>query len=88
VRIAILDSGIDQRNHYVPGQRLRGILNACSVAETGVVDDTCGHGTHVAALVNRFAPLADVYIAKVTVDGNHVEDKALANVCALEVLGS
>ena len=35
---------------------------------SGKAVDKCGHGTHCAALVNRIAPAADLYIGRVALD--------------------
>lgn len=67
VKVSILDTGIDTRNvafqdHNVR-QRIRGWVDFIDTARSEV--DTCGHGTHCAALINRVAPAADLYIARV-----------------------
>lgn len=72
VRVAILDSGVDMADPYV-----RGVVRRIKVKRNWTNDDpdnwidTYGHGTHVARLLIRVAPAADVYIARVST-GKHV----------------
>lgn len=71
VKIAILDSGIDLKH---PGIRLcrprikdvRSWVNGSKGEVDKTSGDSLGHGTHVAGLIFAMAPLAEVYVAKIT----------------------
>ncbi|KAF2797775.1 subtilisin-like protein [Melanomma pulvis-pyrius CBS 109.77] len=61
IRIAVLDTGIDLKNPWI-GQKARRIQCWPTDQSCG---DTDGHGTHVAYLLLRLAPHAQLRIAKV-----------------------
>ena len=74
IRIAIIDSGIDEKNVHIKGilgpkksrkhNRIEGEKSWVG-AETDIVD-TFGHGTAVAYFLLKVAPAADLYIARVS----------------------
>jgi subtilisin family serine protease len=70
VRIAILDTGIDIGHPSIIGAmrskppRIHKSMQSF-VEDDGSIKDECGHGTHIAALLSRVAPQAEIYIAKV-----------------------
>lgn len=74
IRIAILDTGVDEKNGFIKGvRRLRNLkdkkdktLKQFESFVEGPKDDSYGHGTNVAALVLKIAPEADLYIAKIS----------------------
>lgn len=69
VRIAVLDTGlnVDDNDYLLQGAMSR-IKMKKDFSGSGDEDcqDRCGHGTHVARLLLRFAPQADVFIAKIS----------------------
>ncbi|RTE79519.1 hypothetical protein BHE90_005976 [Fusarium euwallaceae] len=85
VKIALLDTGIDLNHIILHGMVTETRTNRRNQGfkdkETNPVkkywpgkrdaDDTCGHGTHLAYLLLKFAPDADLYIAKI---GSNTED--------------
>ncbi|KAF2466865.1 subtilisin-like protein, partial [Lindgomyces ingoldianus] len=78
VKIAILDSGIDLIHQDIHAQNdnikdVRSWVDGKRGARDRRGGDQCGHGTHVAGLVLKVAPDADVYIAKVT-NGTSLQD--------------
>lgn len=69
VRIAVLDTGVDQSHELVNAAVKRQRIVKCRSfidGSTGKdVVDTDGHGTHITVLLNKVAPDADIYVAKV-----------------------
>lgn len=72
VRVAVLDSGVDMADPYLRGaaRRIKKIKNWTD-SDPDNWTDTYGHGTHVARLLIRVAPAADIYIARVST-GKHI----------------
>ncbi|KLU85288.1 hypothetical protein MAPG_04316 [Magnaporthiopsis poae ATCC 64411] len=69
VRVCIIDTGVQKGNPDLQGALLDGRFKEgyswLDEEDPTNVTDTFGHGTHVAALLARVAPRADLYIAKV-----------------------
>lgn len=67
IKIAIIDSGVDPDDPWINAQgfRIAGRRNWTS-DQTNDCADTCGHGTHIARLILKVAPAAEIYIAKVS----------------------
>lgn len=69
IRIAILDTGFyeEEEDYFLQGAESRIKLkeNFCG-PDPKDCQDYHGHGTHVARLLLRFAPEADIYVAKVS----------------------
>jgi subtilisin family serine protease len=67
IKIAIIDSGIDMTDPLVMGGALR-IREKRNWTDSDPENwhDTYGHGTHVARLVIKVAPAAEIYIARVS----------------------
>lgn len=67
VRIAVLDSGVDMSDPLVKGaaKRIKEKRNWTDDDPENWTD-TYGHGTHVARLLIRVAPAAEIYIARVS----------------------
>ncbi|KAL8377826.1 hypothetical protein RB595_008486 [Gaeumannomyces hyphopodioides] len=67
VRIAVLDSGVDMSDPYVKGaaKRIKAKRNWTDDDPENWTD-TYGHGTHVARLLIRVAPAAEIYVARVS----------------------
>lgn len=88
VRIAILDTGIDIENPYVPctDGRVRGLRSFVG-SDPLDIQDLCGHGTHVAGLVHKMAPDADIYIAKISRDGSQLEEECIVSVSGCQESG-
>ncbi|KAK1763247.1 hypothetical protein QBC33DRAFT_480070 [Phialemonium atrogriseum] len=79
IKIAVLDSGVDFKNDLV----IRGALSKKRIragwGPTGTAKkdflDSYGHGTHVTRLLLRTAPLAEIYVAKISEDKHLDESK-------------
>lgn len=70
IRIAIIDTGIDDGDILIETALESGRIRACQgfVNDPDDHKDIHGHGTHVARLVLEMAPSAELYIAKVSDD--------------------
>lgn len=72
VKVGILDTGIDMRNTTFKNEevrlRIKKRVDFCDPNSKIAARDMCGHGTHCAALINKIAPAADIYIGRVAVD--------------------
>ena len=68
MKIAILDTGIDISHPSIIGaiksKRIQENMQSF-VENDESVKDECGHGTHIASLLSRVAPQAEIHIAKV-----------------------
>lgn len=66
VKIAILDTGVDITHPYL-AEKAGSVIHSNSWPTNTASDfsDTKGHGTHVAGLILKLAPGAELYIAKV-----------------------
>jgi len=82
VKIAVLDTGIDMQHNYIKGcKKANRIKHVKSfVTDDKGLDDVCGHGTHVAALLLKVAPECQIYIAKVASGGKIPTDHNIAAV--------
>jgi len=77
IKIAILDTGIDHSHPSIIALKSNAspIRIECKSFVGGHADDNSdestkdidGHGTHIAVLVSKIAPCADLYIAKIAV---------------------
>lgn len=88
IRIAILDTGIDESNTF-----FRGVLctrrerddpvkeKKSFVGAPNECGDTFGHGTNVAHLILKIAPEADLYIAKISDGGQNEGGRPVLEVC-------
>ena len=64
IRIALLDSGYDALDPSIRGENNR-IVGHCSFEPGASADqDENGHGTHILALLLQYAPLAEIYVAR------------------------
>ncbi|KAL9110469.1 MAG: hypothetical protein Q9227_005013 [Pyrenula ochraceoflavens] len=73
VRIAILDTGIDTNIEEIRNND-RFVKRYCPIKGFASGKDKDGHGTHLATLVHKLAPSADIYTARVIIDGEKVDD--------------
>jgi hypothetical protein len=82
VKIAVLDTGIDMQHNYIKGckkaNRIKDVKSF--VTDDTRIDDFCGHGTHVAALLLKVAPECQIYVAKVASGGKIPADHRIAEV--------
>jgi hypothetical protein len=82
VKIAVLDTGIDMQHNYIKGckkaNRIKGVKSF--VNDDKRIDDICGHGTHVAALLLKVAPECQIYVAKVASGSKIPTDHSIAEV--------
>ncbi|KAK0727292.1 peptidase S8/S53 domain-containing protein [Lasiosphaeria miniovina] len=70
IRIIILDSGVDETDSLIrPAIKFGRINTQKSRSFVGCPDewrqDSCGHGTHVAQLLLKTAPAAEIYVGKI-----------------------
>jgi subtilisin family serine protease len=79
VKIAVLDTGLDLGHPFIQGaKRIKEARNF--VDHHSSMADTHGHGTHVAALLLKVAPYAQIYVAKVATAENIPKDHRIAEV--------
>ncbi|RBR08918.1 uncharacterized protein FIESC28_10098 [Fusarium coffeatum] len=88
VRIAILDSGLDNENPFLfedqqlPKPRVKEVRSFINGTEPHEVRDEIGHGTHALGLLLKVAPCAEIYVARIargeTLDSNTYDDIANA----------
>lgn len=80
IRIAIIDTGIDNEDIHVEIARDVGRIKDCNcrgfVKDADDYQDRHGHGTRVARLILQLAPSAELYIAKISNDKS-IESKHL-----------
>jgi hypothetical protein len=91
LKIAILDTGIDSKHEHFRGKIGKSkTFRAISEFRVGsdqpahtlpYGEDELPHGTHVAALLNRIAPTAWIYIARVGFGKDKMEPDCVAAVC-------
>ncbi len=70
IRIVVLDSGVDETDSLIrPAIKFGRINTQKSRSFVGRPDewrqDSCGHGTHVAQLLLKTAPAAEIYVGKI-----------------------
>ncbi|KAF2963179.1 hypothetical protein GQX73_g10399 [Xylaria multiplex] len=81
IRIAILDTGVDSTDNLIKGAlrtRIKDQRNFTGSSPTDHVD-TYGHGTHVARLLLKMAPSADIFIAKIS-EGKHLDGDRMSSI--------
>ncbi|PLB55445.1 subtilisin-like protein [Aspergillus steynii IBT 23096] len=78
VRIAILDTGLDEKSHMFSirpyTERLKGWRDW--VDGSAQPQDCHGHGTHLVSLVMRCAPEADIYVARIARDQDQLGESS------------
>ncbi|RDW57735.1 hypothetical protein BP5796_12536 [Coleophoma crateriformis] len=80
IRIAVLDTGIDLDHPIIAKCKIR-IANCRSwVVDDASVSDTHGHGTHIASVLLKLAPSADLYVARVFKDASDVGNAGVSAV--------
>jgi subtilisin family serine protease len=94
-KVAVIDTGIDPGDPLIRGAKGQGripevrnwVPGKDGVVKLDDVIDTFGHGTHVAALVLKVAPCADICVARVA-GGKLLEsgEKNIAEVAHFKVL--
>lgn len=85
IRIAILDTGIDLRDSMISGAKSRIIEKRSWVGSPEDWADTYGHGTHVARLLVRMAPAANIYVTKIS-GGKTVDPEAMSQIAKVSTL--
>lgn len=69
IKICVIDTGVRKDHPVVWGAEIEGRIKECHSwldgNDANNVEDTFGHGTHVAELLTRVAPRADLCIAKI-----------------------
>ncbi|KAL2196896.1 peptidase S8/S53 domain-containing protein [Corynascus similis CBS 632.67] len=92
VKVGILDTGIDMKNAVFRREEVRSRIKKrvdfCDPNGKGSCRDRCGHGTHCAALINRIAPAADIYVGRVAVDFDSGLDENVVAKAICVALGS
>ncbi|KAH7303432.1 hypothetical protein B0I35DRAFT_446768 [Stachybotrys elegans] len=67
IRIAILSTGVDLKSPFIGYSRRKQRREKWkSWVDTAATEDEVGHGTHLTALTLRYAPFAEIYIAKIS----------------------
>jgi subtilisin family serine protease len=69
--VAILDTGVDVTHDELHGlHRSKQLVYHNFVgAESSIPRDDCGHGTHVTSILHKVAKNVDLYVARVSADG-------------------
>jgi subtilisin family serine protease len=93
VKIAILDTGIDHDHIAIRALKRRNSRRPICIKEwknfiagsyeedpDAATQDSHGHGTHIAALVSRVAPAAQIYIARISKNEDLTPDNRVAEV--------
>lgn len=83
IKVAVLDTGIDFEHGFIKGamKKPRRIKATRDFVDKGNnIQDFHGHGTHVAALLLKVAPDAQLYIAKVANGGKIPASHNIADV--------
>jgi len=82
IRIAVLSTGIDLNHSLIKGAFRTNRIRACRsfVPSDNSITDSHGYGTHVAALLLKVAPDAQLYIAKIAKNGSIPSDHKISNV--------
>lgn len=92
VKVAILDTGIDELHPYLRThwKRPKQCANGANLVDRGYVDflddtenhqhpvDTCGHGTHMAGIILQLLPHAELYVARVMEDEIYSSDATVS----------
>ncbi|KAJ5747489.1 Cadherin [Penicillium nucicola] len=67
VKIAILDTGIDEKHPDIDAcvDQIKDRYDWTDESSNGKANDRTGHGTFIAALLLKYAPDAEIYIAKI-----------------------
>jgi hypothetical protein len=69
VKIAILDSGIDLPIEVQYSYENQITYRSWIEGDDTTGTDTCGHGTHAAGLLLKVSPHVDIYVARITQNG-------------------
>jgi subtilisin family serine protease len=88
IRIASIDTGIDKDDDIIIQTALEcdSIKECCSFTGNGEdVQDSHGHGTHIARLLLDIAPAAELYVAKVS-DGQTLYPSSLSRIAEVTFL--
>ncbi|KAI3322337.1 hypothetical protein HD806DRAFT_122430 [Xylariaceae sp. AK1471] len=83
IRIAVLDSGVDDTDPTIRPAMKFGRINASKsksfVGRPNEWQDTHGHGTHVARLLLETAPAAEIYVGKICT-GKMINDEFMPGI--------
>jgi hypothetical protein len=92
VRIAVLDSGVNEEDDTMIWQAIKtGRISSKSKSFVGRpgdwMRDTYGHGTHVTRLLLESAPAAEIYVAKICT-GKAINNEAMPGIAAVSPIFS
>lgn len=81
IRVAILDTGVDPTDKMIKATLRSRIQDRRAFVGSSPIDhgDIYGHGTHVARLLLKMAPAAEIFIAKVC-EGKHLDADRLSSI--------
>lgn len=82
VKIAVLDTGVDTTHIFIKAAMKSGRIQSLKnfVKDDPTCEDSFGHGTHVAALLLKVAPDAQLHVLKVAKDGKIPAGHSIAEV--------
>ncbi|KAJ2981443.1 hypothetical protein NUW58_g6689 [Xylaria curta] len=81
IRVAILDTGVDVKDIMIKGalgSRIKDRRSFVGPSPSNRID-TYGHGTHVARLLLKMAPAAEIYIAKIS-EGKNLDNSRMSSI--------
>ncbi|KAI1740736.1 hypothetical protein F4680DRAFT_465012 [Xylaria scruposa] len=81
IRVAILDTGVDPSDRMIKAALRNRIRDRHSFVGSDPSEhvDTCGHGTHVARLLLKIAPTAEIFIGKIC-EGKHLDNSLMSSI--------
>lgn len=89
IRIAILDSGMDETDPKIRPAikfgRINALKNKNFVGKPEDLQDTHGHGTHVTRLLLEVAPAAEIYMGKICT-GKMINDEFMPKIAEVSLV--
>ncbi|KAI0198197.1 hypothetical protein F4808DRAFT_436847 [Astrocystis sublimbata] len=82
IRVAILDTGVDPTDKMIKGALRSSRIRDCRAfvgSRPTDHSDAYSHGTHVARLILKMAPSAEIFIAKIC-EGKHLDGDRLSSI--------
>jgi len=84
IRIAVLDTGVDLADTLIKTVKSRITEMRSWVGSPEDCSDNYGHGTHVARLLVKMAPTAEIFVAKIT-NGKNIEPENMSRIAKVSL---